>query len=133
MNSQDMGVIEDSADPYPIKVAIGPLEYCGNAHRISIGRTTVAVSCYGDPMLPEFYAERDLKSRLLPSAVHGERRPSLTAAATKELESQLGELENSRARKRAHEGDKENIHPEGPPPMKRKWLSVDKQLAMASG
>ncbi|KAJ7804316.1 hypothetical protein B0H13DRAFT_2491520 [Mycena leptocephala] len=109
------------------KVAIGPLEYCGNAHRISFGRSTVVVPCYGDPNLSDYYARRDLKSRLLSTAVRGERRPSLTAAASKTLESQLDQVANSRARKQAREpdDDKENIHSEGTAKKMKKRRIID--------
>ncbi|KAJ7825504.1 hypothetical protein B0H14DRAFT_3726674 [Mycena olivaceomarginata] len=111
------------------KVAIGPLEYCGNTHRISMGRSTRAVPCYGDPSLPEFYAECDLKSRLLPTAIPGERRPTLSSAATKTLKSQLREVASSRALKRAHEGEeKENM--DAPPKVKRSRMSADQRLAL---
>ncbi|KAJ7694023.1 hypothetical protein B0H14DRAFT_3175162 [Mycena olivaceomarginata] len=111
------------------KVAIGPLEYCGNAHRISMGRSTRAVPCYGDPSLPEFYAERDLKTRLLPTPIPGERRPTLSSAATKTLKSQLREVASSRALKRAHEGEeKENM--DAPPKVKRSRMSADQRLAL---
>ncbi|KAJ7884555.1 hypothetical protein B0H14DRAFT_2700354, partial [Mycena olivaceomarginata] len=112
-----------------LKVAIGPLEYCGNAHRISMGRSTRAVPCYGDPSLPEFYAKRDLKSRLLPTAIPGERRPTLSSAATKTLKSQLREVASSRALKRAHEGEeKENM--DAPPKVKRSRMSADQRLVL---
>ncbi|KAJ7187358.1 hypothetical protein C8R46DRAFT_1207309 [Mycena filopes] len=126
-NSQGMSGIRDSADVTVVlgeerrcmlfsyivkhtqKVAIGPLEYCGNAHRINIGSSTRAVPCYGDPSLSEFYAERDLKRRLLPTAIPGERRPSLGSAAMKTLKSQLSEVATSRVLKRARDEEgKEN-------------------------
>ncbi|KAJ7801266.1 hypothetical protein B0H14DRAFT_2615472 [Mycena olivaceomarginata] len=111
------------------KVAIGPLEYWGNAHRISMGRSTRAVPCYGDPSLPEFYAERDLKSRLLPTPIPGERRPNLSSAATKTLKSQLSEVASSRALKRAHEGEeKEKLN--APPKVKRSRMSADQRLVL---
>ncbi|KAF8150353.1 hypothetical protein K438DRAFT_1865641 [Mycena galopus ATCC 62051] len=148
-NSQGVRAKEDSAKPQRIegmerkrmlssyivqntqKVAIGPLEYCGNTHCITMGRSTIVVPCYGDPSLPEFYAERDLKNHLMPNGVHGERRPSLTAGATKELESQMGEFANSHTRKQAPEEDPENVQPdEQPKRVKTTRLSADKRLAL---
>ncbi|KAF8176895.1 hypothetical protein K438DRAFT_1846331 [Mycena galopus ATCC 62051] len=114
------------------KVAIGPLEYCGNAHQISFGRSTRVVPCYGDPSLPEFYIERDLKSRLLPAAVRGERQPSLSGAAAKTLKSQLHEVVTSRGLKRVREEGKENMDESTDPPskVKRNRMSADQRLAL---
>ncbi|KAJ7795050.1 hypothetical protein B0H14DRAFT_2921129 [Mycena olivaceomarginata] len=138
-NSQGRCFIPDSAErrhmlfsyivKHTQKVAIGPLEYCGNTHRISMGRSTRAVPCYGDPSLPEFYAECDLKSRLLPIVIPGERKPTLSSTATKTLKSQLREVASSRALKRAHEGEeKENM--DAPPKVKRSQMSADQRLAL---
>ncbi|KAJ7183847.1 hypothetical protein C8R46DRAFT_1308972 [Mycena filopes] len=143
-NSQGMSGIRDSADVTVVlgeerrrmlfsyivkhtqKVAIGPLEYCGNAHRINIGSSTRAVPCYGDPSLSEFYAERDLKRRLLPTAIPGERRPSLGSAAMKTLKSH-------RALKRARDEEgKENNNDGcmGPVKVKRRRMNADQRLAI---
>ncbi|KAJ7181929.1 hypothetical protein C8R46DRAFT_1027733 [Mycena filopes] len=119
--------------PHTQKVAIGPLEYCGNAHRINIGSSTRAVPCYGDPSLSEFYAERDLKRRLLPTAIPGERRPSLGSAAMKTLKSQLSEVATSRALKRARDEEgKENNNDGcmGPVKVKRRRMNADQRLAI---
>ncbi|KAK6964707.1 hypothetical protein R3P38DRAFT_2592024, partial [Favolaschia claudopus] len=88
-----------------------------------------AVPCYGDPSLSDFYAERDLKSRLLPSATPGVRRPSLGESGANELKQQLTALSPSRARKRKLEEDKENNCFQPPKP-KKKRMSVDQRLAL---
>ncbi|KAJ7752982.1 hypothetical protein B0H16DRAFT_1836159 [Mycena metata] len=105
-NSQGIQDIKDTTFPYRIegderkhmlfsyiiektrRVAIGPLEYCGNAHRVSIGAPTVVVPCYGDPTLPEFYAVRDLKGRALPPPVPGARRQGMDSTTSKEFDYQ---------------------------------------------
>ncbi|KAK7016127.1 hypothetical protein R3P38DRAFT_2995242 [Favolaschia claudopus] len=74
------------------KVAIGPLEYCGNAHLVRIGSSDVVVPCYGDPNLPEYYAIRDLKNP---------RRAVLTSE-------EAARYGKSVSRKRARDGDGEN-------------------------
>jgi hypothetical protein len=87
------------------------------------------VPCYGDPSLPEFYAEHDLKSRLLPTPIPGEWKPTLSSTATKTLKSQLSEVASSRALKWAHEREeKENM--DAPLKVKRSWMSADQQLAL---
>ncbi|KAK6977428.1 hypothetical protein R3P38DRAFT_3473687 [Favolaschia claudopus] len=146
-NSQGMPDVEDSADLTRIigterehmlfsyivkktqKVAIGPLEYCGTGHRVTVGRKTIAVPCYGDPSLSDFYAERDLKGRLLPSATPGQRRPSLGEAGTTELKKQLTAMSASRSRKRALEEDKEN-EPSQPVKPKKRRMNADQRLAL---
>ncbi|KAK7063462.1 hypothetical protein R3P38DRAFT_3339037 [Favolaschia claudopus] len=146
-NSQGMPDVEDSADLTRIvgterehmlfsyivkktqKVAIGPLEYCGTGHRVTVGRKTIAVPCYGDPSLSEFYAERDLKGRLLPSATPGQRRPSLGEAGITEFNKQLTAMSASRARKRALEADKENESSQPVKPKKRR-MNADQRLAL---
>ncbi|KAJ7210616.1 hypothetical protein C8J57DRAFT_1608084 [Mycena rebaudengoi] len=44
-------------------VAIGPLEYCGNAHLLHIGNVPVVSVCHGDPTIPPYYAKRSLRGR----------------------------------------------------------------------
>ncbi|KAJ7775308.1 hypothetical protein B0H16DRAFT_1684288 [Mycena metata] len=116
------------------RVAIGPLEYCGNAHRVTFGASTVVVPCYGDPTRPQFYAIRDLKSRALPPAAPGARRRGMNATASKELEFQLGALAKSRERKRARDGADENAEPAitALPKPKKQRLSADRRLALSS-
>ncbi|KAK7025774.1 hypothetical protein R3P38DRAFT_3531633 [Favolaschia claudopus] len=152
VNSQGVESVEDSAELTPIvgderkrmlfsyivkntnMVAIGPLEYSGTGHRVSIGRTTVAVPCYGDPSLPEFYAERDLKSRLLPAATNGERRQSLGDSGKAELKKQLALVSATRSRKRALEEDKENevgVVSDRPVKIKKRRMNADQRLALS--
>ncbi|KAJ6615345.1 hypothetical protein B0H10DRAFT_1949907 [Mycena sp. CBHHK59/15] len=120
-NSQGMKTIEDSAVPLAIvgaqrsrmlfsyiiektqRVAIGPLEYCGNAHRVSIGSSIVVTPCYGNPSLPEYYAIRDLKSRYLPSMSWGARHEA-------KFESQVQEITINIAQKQSRD---ENEAPGG--------------------
>ncbi|KAJ7722182.1 hypothetical protein B0H16DRAFT_1737867 [Mycena metata] len=137
-NSQDIHDIEDHNSPYRTKgderkhmlfsyivekthhVAIGPLEYCSNAHRVSIGASTIVVPCYRDPTLPEFYALQDLKSRALPPSVPGMRRQGMDSTASKELEYQVGQLAKSLDRKRTRaEGDENQETVDGPPKPKK--------------
>ncbi|KAK7014556.1 hypothetical protein R3P38DRAFT_3000764, partial [Favolaschia claudopus] len=152
VNSQGVESVEDSAELTPIvgderkrmlfsyivkntnMVAIGPLEYSGTGHRVSIGRTTVAVPCYGDPSLPEFYAERDLKSRLLPAAASGKRRDSLGDSGKAELKKQLALVSATRSRKRALEEDKENevgVASDKPVKIKKRRMNADQRLALS--
>ncbi|KAJ6552966.1 hypothetical protein B0H19DRAFT_995362 [Mycena capillaripes] len=141
--------IEDSASPVEIagearhqmlfsyivqntrNVAIGPLEYCGNAHRVSIGSSTVVVPCYGDPSLSEFYAIRDLKNRALPSALPGARRPQMSASVAKGLEYEVTEYEKGVSRKRARDEEENQPPANGPVKIKKKRLSADQRLALA--
>ncbi|KAJ7633534.1 hypothetical protein DFH06DRAFT_1139867 [Mycena polygramma] len=153
-NSQGLGHIEDAAYPYPIdgearrrmlfsyivekthNVAIRPLEYCGTAHRVRIGSSTVVSPCYGDPSLPEYHALRELKSLCLPraSATRGERRASLGASGLKVFEEYVGEFAKSKDRKRAREEQDENDNTmvvKVAPKPKKKRLNADQGLAMA--
>ncbi|KAJ7029911.1 hypothetical protein C8F04DRAFT_1398194 [Mycena alexandri] len=146
-NSQGIRDIKDHSSPYRIegderrhmlfsyiiekthRVAIGPLEYCGNAHRVSVGASTVVVPCYGDPTLPEFYAVRDLKSRALPPSVPGARRQGMDSTASKEFEYQAGQLAKSTDRKRAREEGNENMDVvDAPRKPKKKRLNADQRL-----
>ncbi|KAK6984366.1 hypothetical protein R3P38DRAFT_3292361 [Favolaschia claudopus] len=152
VNSQGVDYVEDSAELTPIvgderkrmlfsyivkntnMVAIGPLEYPGTGHRVSIGRATVAVPCYGDPSLPEFYTERDLKSRLLPAAASGKRRESLGDSGKAELKKELALVSAARSRKRALEEDKENevgVVSEKPVKIKKRRMNADQRLALS--
>ncbi|KAK7059561.1 hypothetical protein R3P38DRAFT_2836651, partial [Favolaschia claudopus] len=152
VNSQGVDYVEDSAELTPIvgderkrmlfsyivkntnMVAIGPLEYSGTGHRVSIGRATVAVPCYGDPSLPEFYAERDLKSRLLPAAASGKRRESLGDSGKAELKKELALVSAARSRKRALEEDKENevgVVSDKPVKIKKRRMNADQRLALS--
>ncbi|KAJ6525973.1 hypothetical protein B0H19DRAFT_581421 [Mycena capillaripes] len=112
-------------------VAIGPLEYCGNAHRVSIGSSTLVVPCYGDPSLSEFYAIRDLKNRALPPALPGARRPKMSASVAKSLEYEVAEYEKGVSRKRTRDEDENQLPEDGPVKTKRKRLSADQRLALA--
>ncbi|KAK7000898.1 hypothetical protein R3P38DRAFT_3053515 [Favolaschia claudopus] len=113
------------------KVAIGPLEYCGNAHLVRIGSSDVVVPCYGDPNLPEYYAIRDLKNRMLPPVLPGARRAVLTSEEAASLHVEIEEYGKSVSRKRARDGDGEN-EPEksNAQKPKKKRLSADKRLAL---
>ncbi|KAK7019281.1 hypothetical protein R3P38DRAFT_2975923 [Favolaschia claudopus] len=104
------------------KVAIGPLEYCGNAHLVRIGSSDVVVPCYGDPNLPEYYAIRDLKNP---------RRAVLTSEEAASLHDEIEEYGKSVSRKRARDGDGEN-EPEksNAQKPKKKRLSADQRLAL---
>ncbi|KAK7015757.1 hypothetical protein R3P38DRAFT_2543460 [Favolaschia claudopus] len=105
------------------------LEYCGNAHRVTIGKKTIAVPCFGDPSLTDHYAERDLKSRLMPAPIKGQRRPELTDAASAKLQTQLAQAAASR--KRVREEDKENASIPGPVKVKKRRLNADERLALS--
>ncbi|KAJ7623931.1 hypothetical protein DFH06DRAFT_1230607 [Mycena polygramma] len=150
-NSQGVAHTRDATWPYQIEgearqrmlfsyivqkthnVAVGPLEYCGTAHRVRIGSSTVVSPCYGDPSLPEFYAIRDLKGLCLPpaSAFRGRRRSDMGASEQKDFEKYVGEFNKSKGRKRAR--DEEDEHGEIAVPLKpkKKRLSADRRLAMA--
>ncbi|KAK6966900.1 hypothetical protein R3P38DRAFT_2590075, partial [Favolaschia claudopus] len=67
-----------------------------------------AVPCYGDPTLSDHLAERDLKTRLMPAAVKGQRRPQLSDSE-----------------------DKENPGVAEPVKVKRTRLSADQRLALS--
>ncbi|KAJ7780661.1 hypothetical protein DFH07DRAFT_765177 [Mycena maculata] len=140
-NFQGRAIIDDSASPYRVegeerrrmlfsyivektrKVAIGPLEYCGNAHLVHIGTSDVVAPCYGDPTLTEYYALRDIKKRCLPPPSHGAQRAGMGASELKEFELH---------RVRDKENEDENILPEAAPPKpKKKRLSEDQRLAAA--
>ncbi|KAK6972260.1 hypothetical protein R3P38DRAFT_3134511 [Favolaschia claudopus] len=110
------------------KVAIGPLEYCGNAHLVRIGSSDVVVPCYGDPNLPEYYAIRDLKNRMLPPVLPGARRAALSA---EEAHEESEEYAKSVSRKRSRDGNDEN-EPQASNVRKpkKKRLSADKRLAL---
>ncbi|KAK7021461.1 hypothetical protein R3P38DRAFT_1126673 [Favolaschia claudopus] len=113
------------------KVAIGPLEYCGNAHLVRIGSSDVVVPCYGDPNLPEYYAIRDLMNRMLPPVLPGARRAVLTSEEAASLHDEIEEYGKSVSRKRARDGDGEN-EPEksNAQKPKKKRLSADQRLAL---
>ncbi|KAJ7803961.1 hypothetical protein B0H14DRAFT_3154254 [Mycena olivaceomarginata] len=113
-------------------VAIGPLEYCGNAHQVHIGSSTVVAPCFGDPTLPEYFAIRDLKTRILAPVVPGSRRPALSATEAAELDTQLGEYSKAVLRKRARDGEGDENQPLGDvsTKLKRTGLSADKRLAL---
>ncbi|KAK6993143.1 hypothetical protein R3P38DRAFT_2567240, partial [Favolaschia claudopus] len=92
------------------------------------------VLCYGDPTLPEYYAIRDLKNRMLPPVRRGARRAGLTLEEGEELQDEIKEYAKSVSRKRARDGDIEN-EPETSrvrkkPQMTR--LSADKRLALTT-
>ncbi|KAJ7649351.1 hypothetical protein DFH06DRAFT_1094851 [Mycena polygramma] len=113
------------------KVAIGPLEYCGNARRVKIGSSTVVTPCYGDPSLPEFYAVRNLKSRFLPPVVPGARRQGISSSEQTIFEDSLStliSLKRSRFDEKENEADVSISRPKP----KRRRLSADKQLALQS-
>ncbi|KAJ7165143.1 hypothetical protein C8R46DRAFT_1098269 [Mycena filopes] len=151
-NSQGVRIIDDSSESTPItederkhmlfsyivqqtrKFAVGPLESSGNAHRVSVGGSSIAVPCYGDPSLPDFYAKRDLKHRLMPSTIRGRRKPRFSDAAARTLEFELGELANSRARKRGlddrDEANEPEVHEEEPRKPKKRRMSADQRLAL---
>ncbi|KAK6984303.1 hypothetical protein R3P38DRAFT_3269243 [Favolaschia claudopus] len=113
------------------KVAIGPLEYCGNAHLVRIGSSDVVVPCYGDPTLPEFYAIRDLKSRMLPPVLPGARRAGLNSEEAASLHEDIEEYAKSVSRKRARDGNDENEpQTSNVRKPKKKRLSADKRLAL---
>ncbi|KAJ7302580.1 hypothetical protein DFH08DRAFT_826462 [Mycena albidolilacea] len=113
-------------------VAIGPLEYCGNAHQVHIGSSTVIAPCFGDPTLPEYFAIRDLKTRILAPVLPGSRRPALSATEEAELDTQLAEYSKAVLRKRARDGEGDENQPLGDVPAKpkRSRLSADKRLAL---
>ncbi|KAJ7829659.1 hypothetical protein B0H14DRAFT_3143845 [Mycena olivaceomarginata] len=113
-------------------VAIGPLEYCGNAHQVHIGSSTVIAPCFGDPTLPEYFAIRDLKTRILAPVLPGSRRPALSATEEAELDTQLAEYSKAVLRKRARDGEGDENHPldDVPAKPKRSRLSADKRLAL---
>ncbi|KAJ7101589.1 hypothetical protein C8R43DRAFT_243241 [Mycena crocata] len=112
-------------------VAIGPLEYCGNAHLVSKGSSTIAVPCYGSPSLPEHYALRDIKSRLLPIAGPGVRR-QMSETGQKEYEKQAVHLSAGFARKRAQDENEPPVGENGPSKPKKRRMNADQRLAAMS-
>ncbi|KAJ7861373.1 hypothetical protein B0H14DRAFT_3863411 [Mycena olivaceomarginata] len=113
-------------------VAIGPLEYCGNAHQVHIGSSTVIAPCFGDPTLPEYFAIRDSKMRILAPVLPGSRHPALSATEEDELDTQLAEYSKAVLRKHARDGEGNENQPLGdvPAKLKRSRLSADKRLAL---
>ncbi|KAK6966925.1 hypothetical protein R3P38DRAFT_3151784, partial [Favolaschia claudopus] len=107
------------------------LEYCGNAHLVRIGSSDVVVPCYGDPNLPEYYAIRDLKNRMLPPVLPGARRAVLTSEEAASLHDEIEEYgkvcqESGRAMvMEKNEPEKSNAQKP-----KKKRLSADQRLAL---
>ncbi|KAK6996324.1 hypothetical protein R3P38DRAFT_3628974 [Favolaschia claudopus] len=89
---------------------------------------TLVVPCYGDSNLPEYYAIRDLKNRMLPPVLPGARRAALSA---EEAHEESEEYAKSVSRKRSRDGNDEN-EPQASNVRKpkKKRLSADKRLAL---
>ncbi|KAJ7260144.1 Cupredoxin [Mycena rebaudengoi] len=101
-----------------LKVSIGPLEYCGNAHIIHVGRSERLVACVGDASVSEHHALRLISGRERKSGTK-------TVDATKVLA--------AFDRKRARE-EMENMVPAdaGPSKPKKRRINADQRLALAT-